>query len=77
MTFRELLKEMKKKAKTKGLLDAEIDATTLHSPWTYRTFIDLIDPVDGEIRHLEFGYVEPLKRDGIIVKPVKVIFRDR
>ena len=77
MTYREFLKELKKKAKKKGLLDAEIQGTTLHSPWKYRTFVSLMDPCDGERRHLEFGFIEPrIGKDGNEVEPIKVIFRD-
>ena len=59
MTYRELLKALKKKAKKKGLLDAEIRGTTLGKAWEYTTFITLIDPEDGEKRHIKFGYIEP------------------
>lgn len=77
MTYREFLKELKKRAKKKGLLDSEIEGTTLHSPWKYRTFVTLKDPCDGEKRHLEFGYIEPRKdEDGNEIEPIKVFFRD-
>ena len=77
MTYRELLKELKKKAKKKGLLDAEIRGSVLDRAWKYTTYVTLIDPADGEKRHLSFGYIEPLvNHEGEEISPIKIIFKD-
>jgi hypothetical protein len=77
MTYRELLKELKKKAKKKGLLDAKIEETVLRNPWDYTTYVDLIDPEDGSKRHIKFGYREG-KRDhnGNNLEETEAIFKD-
>lgn len=77
MTYRELLKELKKKAKKKGLLDAKIEETILRRQWVYTTYVDLIDPDDGSKRHIEFGYREG-KRDynGNNLEETEAIFKD-
>jgi hypothetical protein len=77
MTYRELLKELKKKAKKKGLLDAKIEETVLRNPWDYTTYVNLINPEDGIKRHIKFGYREGKRdHDGNILEETEAIFKD-
>lgn len=77
MTYREFLKQLKKKAKKKGLLDAKMDETILGRPWEKVTYVNLIEPETGDSRHIKFGFKEGKRNhDGEVLLETKVIFED-